>query len=255
VRIPYIKAEITLPGAARRGLFYLSAVLAALVCAALVVNFIVMPIIVRQGDLVPTPALVGRPVVEARRVAGEAGLQVRVETQRPDPEYAEGDVTQQTPGPGVDIKRGRTIAIVVSTGLDIKTVPRLAGLTARQAQLDAEAAGFAVGDISEIHTDRVSRGRVIGSAPGPGASLPAGSPVSIIVSLGPPPLEIVMPSLVGKTPEEARLITEQLGLVVRSVKYETGRSRFLRDVVVLQEPVAGSRVVEGEAVTLRVGKG
>jgi beta-lactam-binding protein with PASTA domain len=77
----------------------------------------------------------------------------------------------------------------------------------------------------------------------------------MVVSLGPRPLALVMPSLVGRTPDEARLITEQLGLVVRSVRYERGGNRLLRDVVVVQEPVAGARVLEGEGVTLRVGKG
>jgi beta-lactam-binding protein with PASTA domain len=86
-------------------------------------------------------------------------------------------------------------------------------------------------------------------------AVPAGAGVRMLVSLGPRPLELVMPSLIGKSPEEARLIAETLGLVVRSVKYEGRRSRILRDVVVVQDPVAGSRVVEGEGVTLRVGKG
>jgi hypothetical protein len=41
--------------------------------------------------------------------------------------------------------------------------------------------------------------------------------------------------------------------VVRSVKYSTSRQRTAREVVVVQDPVAGAHVVEGEGVTLRVG--
>ena len=115
--------------------------------------------------------------------------------------------------------------------------------------------GFFVDELIEVHTNRVERGRVVGTHPGSGAVLPAGSRISMMVSLGPKPREFVMPSLIGRTPEEARLIAEGLGLVVRSMKYERGRSDILRDVVVVQDPVAGSRVVEGEGVTLRVGKG
>ena len=57
----------------------------------------------------------------------------------------------------------------------------------------------------------------------------------------------------GKTAEEARLIVEGLGLVMRSVKYEQGRGQRTRELVVVQDPVTGSHVVEGEGVTVRIG--
>jgi beta-lactam-binding protein with PASTA domain len=249
-RIPFnISARL------KRGLIMSSAVFAALVCAAVLVNYVVMPMIVRQRDLVPAPDLGGRSLVEARRVVEESGLRIRVDTERPDPTIPTGSIVRQTPGEGVDTKRGRTVAVVVSSGLDLKAVPPLVGLTARQAELDIEAAGFTVGGVAHIHSDRIERGRIVGTSPQSGSVLPAGSGIDLLVSLGPKPLEMVMPSLVGRTPEEARLVAEELGLVVRSVKYERGRSSILRDVVVVQEPVAGSRVVEGEGITLRVGKG
>ena len=249
------KLPLRVPTRLKRGLIMASAVVAALVCAAILVNYVVMPIMVRQGDLVPAPDLVGRSLVEARRVVEESGLRVRVDTERPDPLVPVGCIIRQLPAAGVDTKRGRTVAVVVSSGLDLKPVPELVGLTARQAELDIESAGFTVGDVAQTQSERVERGRVMSSSPQGGSILPAGSGIGLLVSLGPRPLEIAMPSLVGRTPEEARLIAEALGLVVRSVKYESGRSGILRDVVVVQEPVAGSRVVEGEGVTLRVGKG
>ncbi len=242
---------------ARRAGFYASAVAAALFVAFLLVNYVVMPLLVRQGDLVPAPNLIGRSLVEARAAAKSVGLRIRIETERPDPDVPAGSVLEQIPAPGTDIKRGRTVAIVTSTGLDLRTIPRLAGMPARQAQIDAESAGFAISEIVEIHAPAVERGTVVGSDPGGGAVLPAGTGLRLVVSLGPRPLELVMPALIGKTPEEARVIAEGLGLVVRSTKYERGRSRSgaLRDVVIVQEPPAGARVHEGDGITLRIGKG
>jgi serine/threonine-protein kinase len=233
----------------------LSAVLAAIVCAVFLFNWVIMPIMVGRGDLVLAPEIVGLSLVEARRAVGEVGLAVRVDAERPHPVYPRGSVTEQLPAPGVDVKRGRTVAVVVSTGLDMKTVPDLRGLTARQAQLDVEALGLVVGDVVQVHTDRVEKGRVVGTDPSGGAAIPAGSSIRVLVSLGVSPVELIMPSLVGRTPEEARLIAEGLGLVVRSVTYDRGRSRFFRDIVVVQDPVAGSRVTWGEGVELRVGQG
>jgi beta-lactam-binding protein with PASTA domain len=255
MRITRRSLNVDLPVPARRALLLLSAVVAALFCAVALFNWVIMPLMVGRGDLVPAPDLLGLSFVEARRTVAEAGLSLRVDAERPHPVYPEGSVTQQLPDPGVEIKRGRTVAVVLSTGLDMKAVPDLRGLTARQAQLDVEALGLVVSDVVQVHTDRVEKGRIIGTDPSGGAALPAGGSIRMLVSLGVGPVEMIMPSLVGRTPDEARLIAEGLGLVVRSVSYERGRSRYFRDVVVVQDPVAGSRVTSGEGVTLRVGQG
>ena len=236
----------------RRVLFHMSAVLAAAVCAAVLVNYVIMPMIVRRGDLTVTPDLVGVPVVEAERMAEAAGVRIRVDAERADPDVPVGSIAFQTPDAGTQIKRGRTVGLVVSSGADMRSLPMLAGLNARQAQLDAEHAGFAIEEVAGVHTSRVERGRVIGTDPGEGAVRPLGSGVRLLVSLGPRPVELIMPSLVGKTAEEARLVVEALGLVMRSVRYERGRRRGTREVVVAQDPVTGSHVVEGEGVTLRI---
>lgn len=237
----------------RAGLILLSAVAAGLVAAGLLFNYVIMPMVVRQGDVVVVPDLVGLPAVAAERSADRAGLGSRIETERPDPTIPVGAVVSQVPQPGTEVKRGRTVTLTLSSGIDMRRLPRLTGLNARQAQLDAEQAGFAIREAIEVHSDHVERGRVIGTHPSGGATLPAGTGITMMVSLGPSPAELVMPSLVGRTPEEARLIAEGLGLVMRSVKYESGRGRAAREMVVVQDPVAGSHVVEGDAVTLRIG--
>ncbi len=236
-----------------RLLFHLTAVFAAVVCAGLLVNYIIMPIMVRRGDLTVTPGLVGVPLVEAEKMAEAAGVRIRIDVERPDPKIPVGSVAFQTPQAGTEIKRGRTVGLVVSSGADMRSLPMLVGLNARQAQLDAEHAGFAIEAVVEVHTNHIERGRVIGTDPGQGAVRPLGSGVRMLVSLGPRPVELMMPSLIGKTAEEARLVIEALGLVTRSVKYERGRRRSVREVVVVQDPVAGSHIVEGEGVALRIG--
>jgi beta-lactam-binding protein with PASTA domain len=230
-----------------------SAAVAAFVCAALLFNYVIMPLVVRRGDVVFVPDLIGMPSIAAVRAADRAGLRSRFDTERPDPQAPVGSVVAQIPQGGSEVKRGRTVVLTLSSGIDLRRLPRLAGLNARQAQLDAEQAGFAIEDAVEVHSDHVERGRVIGTSPSGGAVLPAGTGITMMVSLGPRPTQMVMPSLVGRTPEEARLIAEGLGLVMRSVKYEGASNRSPRQVVVVQDPVAGSHVVAGDAVTLRIG--
>lgn len=239
----------------KRVLWVGSAVLAAIVCAALAANFLVMPIIVKRGDLVAAPDLIGRPLAEAQRVLSEARLSLRVTDERPDPTYPGGRVVRQTPEPGVDIKRGRTVTVSVSSGLDLRAIPALAGLPVRQAELELTRAGLVMGDVLEVTSDRVDRGRVIGSTPGEGTLAPAGDEITLLVSLGKRPAELVMPLLVGLGPDEARAVAEGLGLVVRSVTYgRTDRVARFREVVIMQDPPAGTRITEGEGVTLRIGR-
>ena len=239
----------------RRALRAASAVLAAIVCAALVANYIVMPVIVKRGDLVAAPDLVGRPLAEAQRVLAELELNLRVTDERPDPTHPGGRVVRQSPEPGVDVKRGRTVAVSVSSGIDLRAVPALAGLPVRQAELELTRAGLVVGDVLEVTSDRTDRGRVIGSTPGVGTLAPVGRGVTLLVSLGRRPAELVMPSLIGRGPDEARAIAEGLGLVVRSVTYGKGdRGARFREVVIMQDPPAGARITEGDGVTLRIGR-
>jgi eukaryotic-like serine/threonine-protein kinase len=240
---------------ARRNLSAASAVLAAIICAAVVANFIVMPIIVKRGDLVAAPDLIGRPLAEAQRLLAEARLNLRVTDERPDPTYPGGRVVRQTPEPGVDVKRGRTVTVTVSTGLDLRAVPALAGLPERQAELELTRVGLVVGDVLEVTSDRVDRGRVIGSTPGEGTLAPVGDGITLLVSLGRRPAELSMPLLVGLGPDEARAVAQGLGLVVRSVTYGKGdRGARFREVVIMQDPPAGTKVMEGEGVTLRIGR-
>jgi beta-lactam-binding protein with PASTA domain len=238
----------------RRALIQVSAVFAAGVVAALLANYLIMPMLVRRGDLTTAPSVVGVPLLEAQRLAERAGLKLRVDDERPEADVPVGSVAFQTPDPGSEIKRGRTVAVILSSGVDMRVVPGLSGLNERQAQLDAEHAGFAIVEVAEVHTDLVERGRVIGSDPDGGAVRQLGTGIRLLVSLGARPVELIMPSLIGKTAEEARLIVEGLGLILSSVKYERGRGRGSLETVVVQDPVAGSHVVEGEGVTLRIGR-
>jgi len=232
-----------------------SAVLAAVVCAAVITNYLVMPIIARRGDLVAAPDLVGRPLAEGQRVLAELGLNLRVADERPDPMYPGGRIVRQSMVAGSDVKRGRTMVVSVSSGLDLRTVPQLSGLPVRQAELEIVRAGLAFGGVTEVTSDRVDRGRVIGSAPGPGTSVPAGGEITVLVSLGRRRTEFAMPSLVGRDPVEATEIAEGLGLTVRTVSYgKSRRGAGLRETVILQNPPPGARVGEGDDVVLRVGR-
>ena len=72
-------------------------------------------------------------------------------------------------------------------------VPNVVGQQQAGAQSTITAAGFVVGTVTTRH-DPLPAGSVLGQTPTGGSRAPAGSPVDIVVSLGPEPLPTPSPS-------------------------------------------------------------
>lgn len=77
-----------------------------------------------------------------------------------------------------------------SYDLSVSTVavPSLVGLTRAAAEAEVIAAGLIVGTVATANSDIVPPDRVISQDPAAGASVAPGSPVNLLVSLGPPEL-------------------------------------------------------------------
>jgi len=66
------------------------------------------------------------------------------------------------------------------------TVPNVVGDTQTEAESVLEAAGYAIGNVAQVLSCTTPVGMVQSEAPISGTSLPAGNPVAIVVSTGPP---------------------------------------------------------------------
>jgi eukaryotic-like serine/threonine-protein kinase len=130
-------------------------------------------------------------------------------------------------------------------------LPQLVGATVPDARSQLDGLGFAV-RISEGHYDAgAAEGTVLAIDPPAGTSLREGETVTLVPSLGPPPVPV--PSVVGATLDKARGLLEDADLHVGAVR------RAFDDTapagrVLAQEP-AGGRAPSGSAVNLTVSKG
>jgi beta-lactam-binding protein with PASTA domain len=79
------------------------------------------------------------------------------------------------------------------------TTPDTVGLTQAAAEAAITAAQLAIGSVSTAYSDTVSAGNVISQNPSGGTSLPSGSPVDLVVSLGPIP-DSTSPALITLDP-------------------------------------------------------
>lgn len=88
------------------------------------------------------PDLVGRDAADARLTAQDAGLLVKVEHTRHDPDIPEGQVISQVPAPGSTTSRNALVRLTVSEGPRRVAVPDVSGLTVQQARDRAAEAGL-----------------------------------------------------------------------------------------------------------------
>ena len=200
------------------------------------------------GPRVRVPNLVGRTEAEARAGATEAGLRVRV--SRATADDPPGTVTRQDPDPGKLFGRGGRIRLVVSSGPAPIPVPGVEGQPEEQARSVLDAAGFDVA-VSRVFDEVVDEGNVVSQDPRPGQRLAPGGVVQLRVSDGPRP--VVVPSVVGKTYDEAVAILKGKGFTVtRADDYSDSVDP---GDVIRQDPVAGEEASRGAKVTVTVSRG
>jgi len=136
-------------------------------------------------QMITVPDFVGMSQTEAETAVTSAGLAVGTITQQYSDTVPAGDVISQDPAAGASVVIGTAVSFVVSLEQQMVTVPDVVG----QLQADAEAAitdaGLAVGNTTETNSDTVPAGNVISQNPPAGTSVPEGSAVDLLISLGP----------------------------------------------------------------------
>lgn len=133
-------------------------------------------------DLVPVPYVVGKLEKEAKNEISSAGLTPSVQYEYSDTVEA-GKVISQNPSGG-SAKTGSTVTIVVSQGQKSVTVPKVTGDSEADATKALEAEGLKV-SVDKAYSDTVAEGKVISQSVASGKIVPAGTTVTITVSLGP----------------------------------------------------------------------
>jgi serine/threonine-protein kinase len=124
------------------------------------------------------------------------------------------------------------------------------GAPEQQAKDTLTRAGLRVGEIRQQASDE-RLGVVIEQDPGPEEQVAADTAVALTVSTGPD--SVPVPAVVGQSLAAARTALSDAGLAVGSVAY--GDSPEPAGEVLTVTPTAGTPVVRGSGVTLRVASG
>ena len=228
--------------------------LSVLIGGFLLLDFLVMPFYVDHGATQKVPDVLAKTTSEARQMLESGGLEVVEAETKADDKAPPGTVIAQNPAAGAEVKSGRRIYLTISGGELMVGVPRLRGLSTRDARFALERAGLVLGGVIEAVSDTFFANTVIGQSPPAGGSVPKGSAVRITVSLGKDPGSITVPDLTGKTMGEAQKVLSAHGLIVGRVTYQSGMN-LIPNTVIDQYPRGGDPVDEDRAVDLFVVRG
>jgi beta-lactam-binding protein with PASTA domain/predicted Ser/Thr protein kinase len=198
---------------------------------------------------VQIPDVVGMDRYEATGVLEALGLKV-LSQEEPTADEAQRDkVLSQDPVSGTIVQAGYTITIVVATG-DLVLVPVLVGMS----QSTAETVILGLGLIPQVVPVDSTQpgGTVLTQDPEAGTEVQMGSTVKIEVSNAPVINMVTVPPVaqMGYTLTQARNILNQFHLQSTVESLET--NLYPPDIVIQQDPVAGTVVPAGTSVKLTV---
>ena len=132
------------------------------------------------------------------------------------------------------------------------TVPNVGDMTPEAATSLIEESGLLVGDIEEVPSADVEKGKIVKTDPKAGDKAPKGSKVKLYISTGVE--QVKVPDLYNMTQEQALKALETVGL-----KGVEGPRAFSTDVkeghIISQDPAGGMTVDAGTTITYVVSNG
>jgi beta-lactam-binding protein with PASTA domain len=200
---------------------------------------------------VAVPDVSGRSLSSAQSSITGHGLAVGAVRTQPSSTAAKGVVISSNPGAGAQVASGSRVNLVVSSGPAVATVavPDVAGSSLAEARALVASAKLVVGVVKQQASASVPAGQVIGSRPGAGAQVMAGTPVSLVVSSG-GAARAAVPAVVGLTVAQATAKLQAAGLKVVAVDADGQPAKT--GTVVSSNPDAGEPAPASGRVVLTV---
>ncbi len=153
-----------------------------------VVNYTLLPLYT-GGKVTHVPHIEGLPLPEALDSLRILGLLPDTATSRYS-KLPEGFVVEAIPTPGMKVKVGRKVKLVISKGEHLIEVPDVIGMDFELGTRILEQEGLIIGSTEYTFSDEIGRNRILSVTPPPGTQVRPGDTVRIAISLGPLDLEI-----------------------------------------------------------------
>ncbi len=224
-----------------------------LLVLVLLLDNIILPWYVNQGGTLAVPDVVGMQEAAAFRVLDSLHLEPRRGEVRPDKEYPEGYVVAQNPLPLQIVKPNRRIYLTISGGEQLAIVPDLKGRSLRDTKFSLERSGLKLGAVLREISKEFPEGTVISQDLTAGAKVKRGSYIGVTESTGESTDSVVVPSVIGKTLNDAQKLLTQKGFKIGNIIYQPNAD-LLPNTVIDQLPRMKEIVNFGKAIDLFIAQ-
>jgi serine/threonine-protein kinase len=187
-------------------------------------------------------------IAQAELTAPGLGFSV-VQSPQPSDTVEKGRVIDSKPPVGSLADAGSLVTLLVSSGPEQVTVPRVDNLTKDAAEAQLKAAGFTIFAALQEANDTIPKDLVTRTEPAAGKKAAKNALIRIFVSTG--KSTITMPQERGKTLADAQTELEGLGFTVTTVERVSLPGNAGK--VIGQDPVAGTEVEPNATVVLTIG--
>ncbi len=214
---------------------------------------------------IEVPQLEGINYEKAKIIASNKDLVVFVESEKTS-DRPKNTIISQSPLPGAMVEKNSVINVVISAGPEIVeekepepkqtelkkvVLPHYAGLNIDDVQRDIIRLNLRIGDIKYIENDKYAADVVIKTLPVSGSEIAEHSSVDIYVSKGIG--SVIVPNVFRLSKYNAISKIRNAGLTVSQTYYTTSEE-YPFDIVIRQEPKAGSRVKKGSDVKIWINR-
>ncbi len=214
---------------------------------------VVMPLYVKLGDEIELPDVIEMNVQEAQQLLQQRGFNVIIQDSLYDANQPVGTVIDQNPYPYATVKEGRRVYLTVSIGEKPIIMPKLFGLSPRDAELILKSYNLKLNSKIYAYSDIYPEGIVIGQSYPQGQEVKSGQAIDITISLGKMQEKITVPALVGKSLQAAKEKLKILKIPIGEITFEE-RDNILPETVLGQSLPAGHEPADGEVIDLVVSK-
>ncbi|MCL2888579.1 MAG: PASTA domain-containing protein [Elusimicrobia bacterium] len=202
---------------------------------------------------VTVPDLKYKTLPETLDLLAAGNLTLKKAGDEADAKAAPDTIVRQLPSAGTVVREGRVIRVWISKGEEEVTLPNLVGQSLRNAQLLIRQNGLVTGTVDNAYSNDYDKGTVSAQNPANGSKLVKGSVVTLVVSNGPPPQNVMlMPSfrMQKLTDISAWATANDINLNVT----EDASSAFPNGVITDQSPAADMQVNKGDTVNVIVSR-
>ena len=187
--------------------------------AILLFEFIIMPFFTRHDENQYLMDVKGKQLDQAIAIIQSEGYHAEISDTMYTNAIPPGYVIDQYPKPLMNVKKGRTVRLSVSTTEKLIQIPNLVGQSLRSAELILQQAGLLMDTIYTEYNPEYPKGTIAWQYPKANNSIKRGMGIQITVSEGLPPDFYQVPNVVGLSINQAKEHISSARLIVGKISY------------------------------------